>query len=135
MRKIHKSNEIKRHVEYRPSSISDRETSLGQRHFFIEAVGVMKINEDGSDRQKILGRCRPGEVLLLVREASGIHDEGVIKIVRSNGDQIGFVAKSMADRIAQDMDWGYHFRAEISEITQGKGRKRVLGCNIKVTLV
>ena len=135
IRKAHKSYQRKRYVKYTPTTLAGRDTSLGQSDFYIEASGVTKKNDDGSDRQEILKHCRPGEILLLVREAEDFHEDGVIKIIRSNGEQIGVVGKNTADKIAQDMDWGFHFRAEIADITRRKGRKKTLGCNIKVTLV
>ena len=57
----------------------------------MSVAGVSYDNDDGSSRQTIISRCKPGETLMLIREPDNKFDAGAIKVTRRNGQQIGYV--------------------------------------------
>lgn len=105
------------------------------RVFYTKAVGVTQCNDDGTSRQEILSRCTSGDSVNLVREPENPHDSNAIKLCLENGEQIGYIGKDLADRMAMEIDDGQLFKAEISEITGGTEDKHILGCNIKISVL
>ncbi len=88
-------------------------------------AGVGYKNSDGTDRQKILKKCKIGEKLILTHEPIP-QDENAVKVCRENGEQIGWLTKSMAMDIAHRLDRGSRVDASIyeikkSEYLRGKG--------------
>ena len=84
-------------------------------------------------RQTVVRRLRPGEVLQLVREPDNPHDPDAIKVLRKNGDQVGYVEK----QLALDMQW--HFQAsvaprvaEVVQVTGEESRGQSLGVVIRI---
>src|SRR5262249_27775492 len=78
----------------------------GFRHFFASIKGESHTNPDGSSRQEILGRCRAGERLRLEREPDNPVDPNAIKVCRLTGEQLGYVAADVAERLAEELDRG-----------------------------
>lgn len=92
--------------------------------------GVNHQNENGSDRQEILGRCSEGETLYLYRDPDNPEDNNAVEVRRSNGEKLGYLSRSMAEDIAPKIDNGTEVRAQIKNLTGGGSKKR--GCNILV---
>lgn len=100
--------------------------------FFTKIAGVSHENSDGTFRQSIIKRCRPGEILRLVREPNNAHDANAVKVLRRNGEQLGYLPGHVVmTGLARDIDRGTQFRVEIKDITGG-GRQ-TLGVNIRIT--
>jgi len=101
------------------------------RGFFTKIAGVSHTNPDGTDRQGLIRRCSVGEFLRLVREPANPYDRNAVKVLRHNGDQLGYIPSHvLATGLARDMDRGVSYRAEITALT---GRnKATLGVNIRV---
>jgi len=57
--------------------------------FYSKVVGVTYDNPDGSSRQAIIARCRLGEQLILEAEPDNQHDPNAVKVLRTNGQQLG----------------------------------------------
>jgi hypothetical protein len=86
-------------------------------------AGVSFTNDDGSSRQEILSRCGTGEPVWLQRDSDNRYDKRAVKVVRLNGEQLGFLPGHLVGNdqgvgwcIANRMDEGYHVRALISQI-------------------
>src|SRR5271165_3595669 len=56
------------------------------RSFFTKVAGVTF-----EGRQRVVARCSVGERLVLVRDPGNRFDKGAIKVMRLNGEQLGFV--------------------------------------------
>jgi hypothetical protein len=70
-----------------------REASLPRtRHFYAKVVGVTYSNDDGSDRQTIIGACLSFENVILEHEENNPHDPNAIMVRRQDGDQIGYLS-------------------------------------------
>jgi hypothetical protein len=82
---------------------------------------VAGVTFDG--RQRVVARCSVGETLTLVRDPKNKYDKGAIKVMRSNGEQVGFVPASVSrsgdqSGLAFQMDHsGTEYRCPIKEIT------------------
>jgi HIRAN domain len=62
-------------------------------------AGCSHKNSDNSDRQKILKKCSPYDSLILEHEIGNKHDKHAIKIMRVNGEQLGYVPQEIAQCI------------------------------------
>lgn len=94
-------------------------------------AGVSHANHDGSSRQTIIGRCKIGEGLSLVREPSNPADPNTIKVLRANGEQLGYIIEYVASDMAQHIDKGGILRCRVSELTGGGDKWR--GVNIEIS--
>jgi len=102
-----------------------------KRSFFTKIAGVSHRNRNRTSRQAIIKRCRVGEELLLVREPDNAFDPNAIKVLRTNGEQLGYVpASSAASGLARQLDRAEAIRCRISDLTGGNGWTR--GVNIEV---
>jgi hypothetical protein len=99
--------------------------------FFTKVAGVTF-----EGRQRIVARCSIGERLTLTRDPRNHHDPGAIKVLRSNGEQLGFIPSDVSrggdpSGLAFQMDRGDKFQCRIKDLTGG-GEGMSLGVNIEV---
>lgn len=97
-------------------------------------IGVTYTNADGSSRQEIIGNCKKGDELILLREPSNPNDPNAIKVCmfKKSGFlskllrrkpvllQLGYLSEYVALRIAPLMDEGVHVQALVNEIEQSE---------------
>jgi hypothetical protein len=106
--------------------------------------GVTKENPDGVNRQRIIRRwCHSGDALFLVREATNPVDRNAIQVKRivyssdnrednpRLGEQLGYVSRELAEKLAPRVDRGSVLMAWIMEITGGEDYES-LGVNIQI---
>jgi hypothetical protein len=95
------------------------------RHIFTKVAGVSYRNHDGTSRQKIIPRCRAGELLRLEHEPDNPHDINAIRILRQDGGQIGYLPRELAGEVVSRSarGWGYH------AVVAGIGRSSDSGLN------
>jgi HIRAN domain-containing protein len=101
------------------------------RSFFTTVAGV---TFDG--RQRIVARCSVGERLVLVRDPDNRFDKGAIKVMRLNGEQLGFIPEHVSrggdsSGLASRIDRGEKYGCRISDLTGGG--EKTLGVNIEIT--
>jgi hypothetical protein len=99
--------------------------------FFTKVAGV---THEG--RQQIVARCSVGERLILQRDPTNAFDKGAIKVMRLNGEQLGFLPEHVSrgdhsSGLAFQMDRGAKFQCRIIGLTGDKGKS--LGVNIELT--
>ncbi len=82
-------------------------------------VGVTKDNPDGKNRQDILKRTMPGDMVELVRQYDNQYDPDAVAIIYKDGEQLGFLPKG--DRLSHYIDSGGSVSARIKKITGGPG--------------
>lgn len=111
--------------------ILNRSNSQDSSTFHSKVVGVTYQNDDGSDRQKLLKKCKVGEKLNLIREPVP-EDENGVKVCRLNGEQIGWLKRAVAREITSLLYAGGEAEVEITDLTGGDAGQS-LGCNIKIT--
>lgn len=105
----------------------------GIEGFHTKVVGVTHRNEDGSNRQKIIRNCRPGEQLELIHDKNNRFDLNAMKVCRKNGQQVGFLNAELAEEVVASLAQGYRYIAFVSNITGGG--KRYWGMNLRITVV
>jgi hypothetical protein len=101
------------------------------KSFFTTVAGVTF-----EGRQRIVARCSVGERLILVRDPGNRYDNGAIKVMRLNGEQLGFVPAHVSrggdsSGLAHRMDQGEKYQCKISDLTGGGAKAR--GVNIEIT--
>lgn len=100
------------------------------RSFFTKVAGVTF-----EGRQRVIARCSVGECLVLVRDPENRFDKGAIKVMRLNGEQLGFIPAHVSRNgdssgLAFRMDRGDTYQCRISDLTGGNGN--TLGVNIEI---
>jgi HIRAN domain-containing protein len=88
------------------------------RHFFASVAGESYPNRDGTDRQAIIASCRVGEALVLDAEPDNPVEENAVRMLRRDGQQIGYLEHGMAARLVDDLS---EFTAFVAGIGQGGG--------------
>ncbi len=109
--------------------------------FHTKAVGVTYPNDDGTDRQKIIAKCKVGDRLILQHEPENPYDENAIAVYcrqssffgGSKIKQIGHLPSRTARNLHMDeriVDGG-QLDAKISAVTGGYDGK-TMGVNIEI---
>jgi hypothetical protein len=98
--------------------------------FFTTVAGVTF-----EGRQRVVARCSVGESLRLVRDPTNRYDKGAIKVMRFNGEQLGFIPVHVSrgddpSGLALRMDRGDEYKCRIKDLTGGGGQN--LGVNTEV---
>ena len=100
-------------------------------------VGVTHPNSDGSSRQRILKRMRREEreyeAVYLEPEPDNPYDKNAIKVLNTEGEQLGYLNSDLAEDIARRMSCGEDFSAVITNFTGDDEDKQTIGCNIEIT--
>jgi len=84
----------------------------------------------------MIPRCSDGESLRLVRDPTNRYDKGAIKVVRLNGEQLGFIRSDVSragdpSGLSYRMDHGSRYECTIKNKTGGGEKWR--GINIEIT--
>lgn len=93
--------------------------------FYIKAVGVSYEN-----RQRIIAKLKPGDVLYFVLEPGNKYDRFAIRIVNVLGEEVGHVSRAYNEDIFRNIQNGYRYNLTVSDVTGG-GRY-IYGVNIRV---
>lgn len=99
------------------------------RHTFAKVAGVTFPNDDGSERQQIIRRCKAGEQLVLRHQPDNAYSEFAIQVLRKNGQQIGHAPEYLAEWICNELRSGYRAVGVIRNITGGTRDKPTCGVN------
>ena len=99
--------------------------------FFTKIAGVTF-----KGRQRMIPRCSEGEILRLVRDPTDRYDKGAIKVMRSNGEQLGFIPSEVSragdpSGLSYRMDHGSRYECKIKKKTGGG--EKWWGVNIEIT--
>jgi hypothetical protein len=101
------------------------------RSFFTK---IAEVNDE--KRQQIIAGCRVGERLILERDFGSEVQRGAIKVMRSNGQQLGVIPDGKPDDaehegLSAQMNRGTQFLCRISSLTGGIDS--LLGVNVEIT--
>jgi single-stranded-DNA-specific exonuclease len=97
--------------------------------FYTKVVGVTF-----EGRQAVVQSLLPGETLVLEREPDNPHDPHAVRVCRqAGGEQIGYLAATLAGRLAPTMDRGAQYRATVTQLTGGGDRS--FGVNVLIERV
>lgn len=102
------------------------------RHAFAKVAGVTFPNDDGSERQDVIKRCRIGEQLILRHDAYNEYSIFATQVLRTNGEQLGHAPEYLAERISQEVEGGYKVVGVLKDITGGAWDKPTRGVNFVV---
>jgi hypothetical protein len=102
------------------------------RHAFAKVAGVTFPNDDGSERQEIIRRCKVGEHLILRHDANSQYSAFATQVLRTNGEQLGHAPEYLADRICQEVEAGYKVVGVLKDLTGGTWDQPTHGANFIV---
>lgn len=105
------------------------------RHQFTKVAGVTFLNDNGTDRQHILSKCKAGEQLTLKHDPLNEHSECAIEVRRTTGQQLGFLPEWLAQEIRTIVENGYRILAVVKEITGTAHVESTLGANLIVLYI
>lgn len=89
------------------------------RNVKLKVVGVTFDNEDGTNRQWVIGRLDKSSNIILRREPHNKYDVNAIAVWSDLG-QVGYIAKDYSSIIAPMMDGGTQFKVDIAEVDMYK---------------
>ncbi len=104
------------------------------RRFTTRVSGVSFDNPDGTSRQRILQKLRPGDMTGLIRMPDHPDDPNAIAVVFRDRGMLGFIPAHISERLADQLDSGLVGFARVVEITGGTADKPTLGCAVEVLL-
>jgi hypothetical protein len=122
-------------AEERNSSREECRNRRRLRHAFAKVAGVSFPNDDGSERQQIVRRCKSGEHLILRYEPDNAYSEFAIQVLRENGEQIGHAPEYLAERICEQNEKGYRSFGVVKCVTGGTPDKPTRGVNFLTVFV
>ncbi len=76
------------------------------RHILLLISGTRGMNLDGSQRSEIVGRCQPHERLLLEPSVNGLDEQNLLRVTRTNGEQLGCLSAHDTRQILDNADRG-----------------------------
>ena len=91
---------------------------------YTKIAGTRYKNDDGSERQNFIAEAQVGEPLMLVPQLDNPFDEDAVKVLRLNGQQLGFLNTDLAMEIKSRLMKKIRVEAEIVEIS-GDAHKEV----------
>jgi hypothetical protein len=86
------------------------------RYFHAKVVGVSNINADGTSRQAVITKCHPREILRLKHDKENAFDPNAVAVLRSTGEQLGYLDADLAAEVAPRMDDGRQYIPVIKAI-------------------
>jgi hypothetical protein len=104
------------------------------RHLFTKIAGVTFQNDDGSERQEIISRCRISEPLSLRHQRDNGFSEYATAVCRVNGEQLGYLPEFLAEQICEEVEAGFSVQGILKNRTGGTADKPARGVNIIVFL-
>ena len=88
--------------------------------FFTKIVGVSFENTNGSSRQDLISELEGLPCpLTLTREHNNPHDENAIAVMDTQGRQLGFLSRNIAEQMAPIIDSGLLVKAHAVQVTGG----------------
>lgn len=96
--------------------------------FHTKVVGVTFKNDDGSDRQKIISKCKVGQDIIFKPTPTREYPEA-IGVFTTKGKQLGFLSADLAHDLIHNYP-NNPMQVTIADITGGNGNN--YGCNLHI---
>jgi hypothetical protein len=127
---LSKSQEIEKEVKKRPAPTSGNQIRI--QHVFAKVAGVTFPNDDGSERQSVLKNCRVDEPLVLQHDPKNAFSKFATKVMRVDGQQLGYMPEYLAERMFRELKLGYKASAMLKDLTGGTPDRPTRGANFIV---
>ena len=75
------------------------------KFFYTKIVGVTFPNKGGSNRQELIEKCKPCQILALVREAGIPGHPEAIRVLTEDNHMLGYLAQDVAQELAAGIDF------------------------------
>ena len=129
---LRRKNKSSQHTRTLVEARAPNKIAVAGVEYTLGLAGESFRNEDGTERQSIIRRCKVGESLKLFRDHDNPHDPNAVAVLRETGDQLGFIKKKDAGWVAKLIDEGHAVEAEIESIMGGSSDKPSLGVTINL---
>lgn len=100
-------------------------TKLAPAYTKVAGTGY-KNDDTGVERPKIIAQTKVGEMLMLIPDPTNRFDPDAVKVVRLNGEQIGFLDMDTAVEIKSRLERGSLVESRIVSIQGSKEKPEVL---------
>ena len=98
---------------------------------YTKIAGVQYKNDDTKqERQKLIEDAKVGDFLMLVPQATNMHDSDAVRVFRLNGDQLGFLNTDLAMEINSRLSKKVKVEAKITAIS-GEGNEKEVHIEIQ----
>lgn len=121
--------------ERKQKQVEELANSVRLRHSFSKVVGVTFPNDNGSERQAIIKRCKTGELLVLKHDPYNKYSIFSTAVCRMNREQLGNAPEFLAERIVNEIEDGFNAIGVLAEVTGGTFDKPTYGVNFVVFFV
>ncbi len=123
-------NSVVEHLFANRGSLAAKEEykNIGDaQSFYTKLVGV---TFDG--RQDYIKRLKANTPLRLEREPENEHDSNAVRVLSSNGGDLGFLNKKLVKKLAPLMDSGISYNCRVTDVTGNDDGGKNLGVNVVV---
>jgi hypothetical protein len=135
LRELRRLEKEKEQEERKRTQKDEYARQMRLRHSFAKVAGVTFPNDDGSERQVVIRRCKSGEQLVLIHDAYNQFSIFATQVLRLNGEQLGHAPEYLAERICSEIEDGYKVVGVLTNVTGGTRDKPTLGVNFAVFFV
>ena len=88
------------------------------RHYTTYLAGVRHANSDGSSRDDLIAELKVNERLGLDSEEDNPHDSNAVKVLRTDGRQIGYLPRDVAADVVQKSERGFNFACFVAGLIE-----------------
>ncbi len=112
-----------------------RSTPEVKHHPNTQVIETKVVGVTYCGRQAIVAKLKVGETVILRREPTNIYDCNAIMVLRTNGEQIGYINQFLAATLASKLDdVGKTVQGVVTSLTSGHSVFSSLGTNIRFTV-
>lgn len=127
---VNRKKELDYKSIYNKKSMQLKNKNIGQSLNILDREIYTKVSGVTFEgRQGYIKNCYPGQQLKLIRDLNNIYDKNAIAIY-SDKNQLGFVKKELALKLAPIIDNGIEVEGIVEQVTGGGGY--IYGLNIKI---
>lgn len=132
-REIREQEKLKEREERDKQRAEEIRLAKRLRHSFAKVAGVSFRNDDWTERQDVIDKCRAGEMLYFEHDAENRFSTFATKVLRAEtNEQLGHVPEYLASHVLEQMEDGYGVIGYITAITGGYGDPPILGVNMLI---
>ncbi len=132
-REIREQEKLKEREERDKQRAEETRLAKRLRHSFAKVAGVSFRNDDWTERQDVIDKCRAGEMLYFEHDAQNRFSTYATKVLRAETkEQLGHVPEYLASHVLEQMEDGYGVVGYITAITGGYGDQPIHGVNMLI---
>lgn len=104
------------------------------RHLLLQVSRTRGTNVDGSQRSEIVGRCQPHERLLFQPSVDGPDEQNLLRVTRTNGEQLGCLSASGTRQILDNAERGINHVVLLDSVPSNAALPEAASVRVAVVL-